>query len=146
MVFGTKNIVECPHSNDVLFKPGKKLSHHQGNVLIEELILSKAEDFATNASKKALYRWIMFEIRFNRKGRFLAWDNANKWRVLTDDDIIKKKIASLCKKVMAKWEKGKPAMAFVESSTNVFANMSDEQSTDNSSTKRKRCDDNSMCG
>ena len=138
MVFGKKNIVECPHSNDVLFKPGKKLSHHQGNVLIEELILSKAEEFATNTSKKTLYRWIMIEIRSNRKGRFLAWDNANKWRVLTDNAIIIKKIASLCKKVLAKLGKGNPA--------NVFADMSDEQSTDNSSTKRKRCHDDSMCG
>ena len=147
MVFGTENIVECPRSNDVLFKPGKKLPHHPGNVLIEELILSKAEEFTTPGSKRSLYRWIMIEICSNRKGRFLGWDNDNKWRELKDDAIIIKKISSLCKNLMAKREKEKSATAFVDSSTNAFANnTSDEHSSHNSSTKRKRCDDNPMCG
>merc|ERR1719464_710700 len=69
-------VVECPGSNDVVFKPGKRLMCHPGNVLFQNLILSKTNQYTTSmVSKQDIYKWLSEEIVQKRGGRFLKWND-----------------------------------------------------------------------
>ena len=97
-----KSIVECPGSNDVVFKPGKRLMCHPGNILFDELILSRTEEYNFTSSKRDIYRWLASEITEKRGGRFLKWNDDGYWTKLEADSEISVKISTSCKAVLKK--------------------------------------------
>jgi hypothetical protein len=134
----SETIVECPGSNDVIFKPGKRLSFHPGNTLFQELILSKSEEYTTTIAKQGLYRWLMYEIQVKRNGRFLKWNDDEYWTELKVNSQITTKISTFCKKILSRSKKSSRAnknKTMLKSSTDTFQN---HQIGD--SNKRQRCD------
>ena len=84
-------VVECPYSDDILFKRGTSGMFHPGNVKFRSLIQSKYEqgDLITT---KSLVSAILDEIA-NQKLRVLAWDEQESWISRIDDKkLIYKKI------------------------------------------------------
>lgn len=101
---GAVSIVDCPGSNDILFRQGKTMMEHPGNAMFRGLILDYLErDRAWKANQTLLGEteggggtsfsasettetmpqygkqwflnsWILDEICIRRKGRFLEWD------------------------------------------------------------------------
>ena len=136
LAYGT--IVECPGSNDVIFKPGKRLIFHPGNALFQELILSKQEEYTTTTAKRGLYRSLIHEIQMKRNGRFLRWHDDEYWTELKDHSQITIKISTSCKAVLNKSRKSGRAnknKTMIESSTSAFHNQ----------IKRQRCDGVTNC-
>ncbi len=104
-------IVDCPCSSDVLFRQGKTMMEHQGNVMFRDLILDYLEredawrfnrssgfDFSneqiTYGKQQFLNSWILREIFDRRRGRFLEWDREKSvWVLMTDLVTIKRKIS-----------------------------------------------------
>lgn len=132
-------IVECPNSTDVIFKPGKRLAHHPGNILFHELILSMANEYTTTSSKRSLYRSLAMEIK-ERKGRFLKWSDNEYWTEITDDAQITVKISTFCKAVLSKHKAAKMKTSLVKSSTTAFVNINEQ--TLCAGNKRKWCEGN----
>ena len=80
-------LVECPGSSDVLFRPGKPVMNHIGNVSFRSLIepLLDVHEQCTQTQKFALVQHVVEELITKRHGRFLTWDNAfGCWRPLAD--------------------------------------------------------------
>ena len=125
----SETIVECPGSTDVVFKPGKRLAHHPGNILFHDLIMSVADEYTTTTSKRGIYRWLFLEIKEKRKGRFLKWDDEEYWTEIKDETQVTVKISTFCKTVLRTRKATKENTSLVESSTTAFANN-----------KRKRCE------
>ena len=104
-------IVDCPCSDDVLFRQGKTMMEHPGNVMFRDVILDylDTEDaWKANGSlgvetsteqvaygkQQFLNSWIWKEILDRRKGRFLEWDREESvWTLMTDLVTIKSKIS-----------------------------------------------------
>ena len=138
-------IVECPGSNDVIFKPGKKLPNHPGNILFRNLILSKEDEYTTIAAKRGLYRWLVTEIKFQHKGRFLKWNDDEYWTEIREDSQITTKMSTFCKNVLSKRKQiKKNASTIVDSSTNAFSSNLDEEILSHGN-KRKRCEGLPIC-
>ena len=74
-------IVECPGSNDVIFRRGKSMSYHPGNVMFQSLIESWLEehDKANQAGKLTIVLHLIQYIQNEKGGRFLTWDSSNNW-------------------------------------------------------------------
>ncbi len=74
-------IVECPGSNDVVFRRGKSMTYHPGNVMFQSLIESRLEehDNANQAGKLAIVLQLIQHIQNEKGGRFLTWDASNNW-------------------------------------------------------------------
>ena len=76
------NIVECPGSNDVIFRRGKSMTCHPGNVMFQSLIESRLEAHteANQAGKLAIVLELIHTIRSVKGGRFLTWESKfNGW-------------------------------------------------------------------
>jgi hypothetical protein len=129
-------IVECPGSNDVVFKPGKRLLDHPGNIMFQSLILSKESEYTTTSSKRSMYRWLTREIREKRKGRFLKWNDDEYWTEILDERQITLKISTSCKTILRK-ARVKKNETSIDSSTSSFQNNDSEQNLC-SNCKRKR--------
>ena len=116
-------VVECPGSTDVIFKPGKRLMCHPGNILFQDLIISKTNKYTSMISKRNLYKWLAEEIINKRHGRFLKWNDNGYWTILSDESQIIVKISTSCKAVLNKLKKSINAnnnRMTIESSTYAF--------------------------
>ncbi|OEU14423.1 hypothetical protein FRACYDRAFT_240962 [Fragilariopsis cylindrus CCMP1102] len=90
-------IVECPLSNDVIFRRGKTMNFHSGNVKFQNLIESHLYEYFINpdttlSRRKEIEIEILNEI-LNSGGRFLTWITVNKWwLVIHSEDEVQFKI------------------------------------------------------
>jgi uncharacterized membrane protein YgcG len=108
-------VVECPSSTDVVFKPGKRIMHHPGNILFQNLIISKTNEYTSMISKQNIYKWLALEIINKRHGRFLKWNDNGYWTILSDESQINVKISTSCKAVLNNYNR-----KTIESSTYAF--------------------------
>lgn len=74
-------IIECPGSSDVIFRRGKSMTYHPGNVMFQSLIEARLDDHtnANQAGKLSIVLSLIQHIQRNRGGRFLTWDSKNNW-------------------------------------------------------------------
>jgi len=74
-------IVECPESNDVIFRRGKSMTYHPGNVMFQSMIESRLQEHtdANQAGKMAIVLSLIQYIQQEKGGRFLTWDSRNNW-------------------------------------------------------------------
>lgn len=74
-------IVECPGSNDVIFRRGKSMTYHTGNVMFQSLIELRLEEHtnANQAGKISVVLSLIEYIKQEKGGRFLTWDAKNNW-------------------------------------------------------------------
>lgn len=87
------SIIECPRSNDVIFRPGTSMLCHPGNVVFRGLIEAKQNRTTVKrAEKEEVALEIIQEVK-DTGGRFLMWDNGGWWSVLEDENLISTKIA-----------------------------------------------------
>jgi len=109
----TGTIVECPGSNDVLFRPSKLIKGHPGNVKFHSLIEYYHEEGLgiTAASKKIIADII------KGNGRILVWEKRGWWQVVTDPGQMKFKV-SVSYRDYKKKNKGKTQI--YKSSTYAF--------------------------
>jgi len=79
------HIVECPGSNDVIFRRGKSMNYHPGNVKFLNLIESDIQEHTfdaktTQTRRMAIEKGIIRKVR-EGGGRFLTWEIENCWWV-----------------------------------------------------------------
>lgn len=79
------DIVECPGSHDVIFRRGKSMSYHPGNVKFFNLIESRIHEHTldpktTQARRMAIEKELIQQIR-DDGGRFLRWEIDKCWWV-----------------------------------------------------------------
>ena len=89
------SIVECPRSNDVVFRPSQSTMCHPGNVMFRSLVESKhyAHDVATSREAKIdITKGVIQDIK-NTGGRFLVWNISSWWTELIDETQIYSKTA-----------------------------------------------------
>jgi hypothetical protein len=127
-------IVDFPGYNDVLFRQGKTMMEHPGNVMFRDLILdyleseqawkadnidrgngnvgigSKMGDKTPEAMGYGKHRflnsWILDQVYGKRQGRFLEWDRERAvWTLMTDLVVIKNKISIVFSKHRNRREK-----------------------------------------
>ena len=133
---GTKtnkiSIIECPRSNDVIFRPGTSMLCHPGNVVFRGLIESKQDRITVKrAEKEEVALEIIREVE-NTGGRFLIWDNGGWWSELKDVGLISTKIAISYRDFKSKVQsQNQNKQQKVDSSTFSFVNQ-------DHSKKRKR--------
>uniref|UniRef100_A0A7S4ENX2 DUF6824 domain-containing protein n=1 Tax=Pseudo-nitzschia australis TaxID=44445 RepID=A0A7S4ENX2_9STRA len=82
------NIVECPLSADVVFRRGRSLNFHPGNVMFENLIELRIHEHTidpgtTQSRRRALEMTLIEKVRSNG-GRFLKWEADKCWWVNMD--------------------------------------------------------------
>ena len=134
-------IVECPKSNDVLFRQGTPIYAHPGNVQFRSLVEQKASDcpqdqdpwnrFPTTTA--TLIANIIDEILNKRKGRVLVWDGC--WRTLTNEEEIYAKIEYIVREYlrgMGRTENQIQNNQNIESSTSIFRSSKNSLSCDTS--------------
>ena len=83
MMTPLNSIVECPGSNDVIFKRGKSINYHPGNVMFQNLIESRISQHSidpnsTEAQKHTIELEVIQQVQKDG-GRFLKWDIENGW-------------------------------------------------------------------
>jgi len=114
--------------------------YHPGNVLFQDLIVSKTDEYTSLVSKRNIYKWLAEEITNKRNGRFLKWNDDGYWTILKDESQINVKISTSCKAVLTRMKKSKNAStnrAAIESSTHAFKQQP-EGNYDVGNCKRKR--------
>lgn len=83
------SIIECPGSNDVLFRPSKLIKGHPGNVKFHNLIESYHEKgVRTTAASKQITDDILKD-----NGFILVWDKRGWWTKETDDSQMRFKVS-----------------------------------------------------
>jgi hypothetical protein len=145
-------IVECPLSNDVLFRMGKTMNFHLGNVYFQSLIKSRIYEHSIDPNTTRLRRTeIEFEI-FNEvlgcgggeSGRFLTWDiNKKWWLVIHSDNEIRLKIYHAFIGFRKRMTKTQQQQQEVQTKTNL--NSIFEQQQDGQKKKRYNNNTNSSC-
>jgi hypothetical protein len=103
-------IVECPSSNDVIFRMGESMNFHLGNIHFQSLIESRIHEHSIDVNTTQLRKAeigieIMNEVLKpeeknngcggggGESGRFLTWDRKKKWwLVIHSEDKIRLKI------------------------------------------------------
>jgi hypothetical protein len=130
----SQSIIECPGSNDVIFRLGQAYLCHPGNVHFRGLIESKLDDHnaATSSEAKVNITWWIIEQVEQNGGRFLTWDNNGWWKQMTDKQQIRSKVANAFKDHKRR-VKALSHCQVAQSSTFKFARQD--------GTKRKRLDD-----
>jgi len=76
------SIVECPGSNDVVFRMGKSMDYHPGNIKFQNVIESQLQYHSDPNTTKAQKDAIVIEVIQHIKkdgGRFLKWESDNGW-------------------------------------------------------------------
>lgn len=88
------SIIECPGSNDVVFRSGTSMSCHPGNVRFRCMVESKHEvpAIVSQTTQAELAEQLIEEIE-SRGGRFLKWDNRGYWSELKDRLQVHTKVA-----------------------------------------------------
>jgi hypothetical protein len=106
-------IIDCPGSDDVLFRPSKLIKGHPGNVKFQSLIEYEHESGLgiSKASKR-----IVKAIQQNN-GRVLVWDRQGWWTHLTDESQILFKVSVSFRDYK---QKKKARIQINDSSTSVF--------------------------
>jgi len=107
------NIVDCPLTNDIIFRQGTPYWDNPGNSIFRDLILGYWEkkqaldekdilseqhqqaSTKTESDRHLYFRdWVIEEILTRRKGRFLQWNKDLKsFSVMTNNFQIQKKVA-----------------------------------------------------
>ena len=100
------NIIECPGSNDVVFRQGTSSMENPGTVKCRDLTLSLLEnrdremDNSNNGTRivakyqKDIVDQLVETIEFHRGGRFLEWDkHRSTWVQMLDRHKIKQKVS-----------------------------------------------------
>ena len=76
------SIVECPGSNDVVFRMGKSMDYHPGNVKFQNMIESQLQHhsnpFTTRTQKEAIEIEVIQNVK-KEGGRFLQWESDKGW-------------------------------------------------------------------
>lgn len=117
------SIIECPRSNDVIFRPGTSMLCHPGNVVFRGLIESKQDRITVKrAEKEEVALEIVHEIK-KSGGRFLIWDNGGWWSEAKDVDLICTKIAISYRDFKTKVQSLNQNKQQVDSSTFRFVNQ-----------------------
>jgi regulator of replication initiation timing len=94
-----EEIVECPRSEDVVFKKGPGYRNNPGNLYFRGLIEVAGHEHQ-NAGKERKYELTMSIVQQIEEinGRFLQWSKARKmWVVNKDRNAIRTKVASMIK-------------------------------------------------
>jgi len=88
------SIIECPGSNDVVFRSGTSMSCHPGNVHFRCMVESKHESpsIVSQTTQAELAEQLIEEIEAC-EGRFLKWDHRGYWTELKDRLQIHTKVA-----------------------------------------------------
>lgn len=88
------SIIECPGTNDVVFRSGTSMSCHPGNVRFRYMVESKHENpsLVSQTTRAELAEQLIKEIE-SCEGRFLKWDNRGYWTELKDPLQIHTKVA-----------------------------------------------------
>ncbi len=86
--------IECPGSNDAIFRCGQAYLSHPGNVMFRSLIETKFDEhnLASSSEVKVSITWWIIEQVERNQGRFLIWDDG-VWKQLTDKQQIRAKVA-----------------------------------------------------
>jgi len=112
--------IDCPGSNDVVFRNGSSMLSNPGNVMYRSLIESKIQEVTsktdiwrtmttTRKTKVDVATEIIEEISQRRKGRFLEWDNDNScWIEFQDLSLVKSKIAISYRDLKLKIARSRP--------------------------------------
>ena len=102
---GQENIpyIDCPGTNDVVFRPGSSMISNPGNVMFRSLVESKVKEVVSNIesgtklpqkTKEDIATEIMDEISQRQDARFLWWDNDyGCWVEFEDLKQVRSKIA-----------------------------------------------------
>lgn len=89
-------LIECPGSNDVVFRPGRPGMNHAGNVAFRSLIESKSflHDRASQTEKLTITKEVVKEMIEIRKGRFLIWNETYCcWKPIENPNKQRHKVA-----------------------------------------------------
>jgi len=89
------SIVECPGSNDVVFRPSQSMMCHPGNVKFRSLVESKHFEHSiacSRAEKIVIAKGVIQQVK-DSGGRFLVWDKHTWWKLLDDEKEIYAKTA-----------------------------------------------------
>mmetsp|Transcript_27603 Transcript_27603/g.64807 ORF Transcript_27603/g.64807 Transcript_27603/m.64807 type:complete len:480 (-) Transcript_27603:197-1636(-) len=121
------SIIECPGSNDIIFRTGTALTCHPGNVMFQSVIESKMKEHAvaSQVGKIAITKDIIDLLR-QKKGRFLQWDSGGYWTELKDPAIIYGKVANSVRDFKRK-SYAKQNQQNSESSTSMFRNQDEKR-------------------
>ena len=88
-------LVDCPSSDDVVFKTGTANVWHPGNSTYRDLVIAScpeySNEFSTVASKKTVIDRIIADVT-TRGGRFLEWSSCGCWEVIQDESRLRVKI------------------------------------------------------
>jgi len=90
------SIIECPRSNDVVFRPSQSVMSHVGNAIFRSLVESKHYEHniaATREAKMDITQSVINDVR-RRKGRFLVWNDTTWWTEMNNEKQIYTKIAT----------------------------------------------------
>ncbi len=97
-------IVECPSSNDVVFRKGRPLyKRNPGNMQYRELIAAASYQHSeAGRSGKYTITWKIVQQIEDKGGRFLEWTpldhgSGGMWVAMTDRKAIREKVASALK-------------------------------------------------
>jgi len=92
-------IVECPRSEDVVFKKGAGSRYHPGNLYFRALVESAADNHQQATKKKKVDITLQIVENIEKiNGRFLEWSKPRKiWIVNKDRSKIRAKVASSIK-------------------------------------------------
>jgi len=88
------SIIECPGSNDVVFRSGTSMSCHPGNVRFRCMVESKHEtpSIVSQSTQAELAEQLIEEIEAGG-GRYLKWDSRGYWTEMKDRLQIHTKVA-----------------------------------------------------
>lgn len=131
------SIIECPGSNDVVFRSGTSMSYHPGNVRFRCLVQSKHEnpEILSQMTQAELAEQLIQEIK-KRGGRFLKWDNRGYWLELHDRIQIHTKVSLAVRDFKYK-SKAQSNRQTNQSYTSLFENQDGN--------KRRRTDEDTCC-
>jgi len=95
------SFIDCPRSNDVLFRSGSTMFNNPGNVMFRGLVEAKIQDVYLNSdswtswkTKDCIALEIIEEVVQEKRGRFLGWDSEDDcWKEFEDMVPVKAKIA-----------------------------------------------------
>lgn len=90
--------IECPGSNDVVFRSGQAYLCHRGNIVFRGLIEEKFREHyaATTSDAKVNITWWIIEQVEQNGGRFLLWDDG-WWKKMDDKQQVRTKVANAFK-------------------------------------------------
>ena len=131
-----ENIVECPRTNDVVYRKGPASKYNTGNAYYRDLIEDHSlEHFTGDRNKKYNITRLVIKRIQSRGGRFLKWEDM--WVVYQDEEVVRKKIASAFKQFNRN-RKSVDSEQLVQAIKLATALNTDEETTDEETTVPKR--------